>query len=173
MEAVRGSTLTASSLARGINTPGTVGVRECQFTLQCRLDDSSINRQMLGEWNCWTHINNHLTSLVTAPQCYDSILKKNSTVRNLSYVTMATHTGKGHVFAHCCICLVHDLHTVSNPVPRDEGVFHPMGSLHRMCGLCVVCGCGECGECVRTAPIKEFVCVSVCVCVCAFSGGGR
>jgi len=48
MEAVGGSTLTASSLARGINTPGTVGGRDSQFTLQCWLDDSSINGQMLG-----------------------------------------------------------------------------------------------------------------------------
>ena len=166
MEAVRGSTLTASSLARGINTPGTVGVRECQFTLQCRLDDSSINRQMLGEWNCWTHINNHLTSLVTAPQCYDSILKKNSTVRNLSYVTMATHTGKGHVFAHCCICLVHDLHTVSNPVPRDEGVFHPMGSLHRMCVCCVSVHVGVVWRVCTNLRICVCECVCVCVCVC-------
>jgi len=51
---------------------------------------------------------------------------------------MATHTGKGQAFAHCCICLMHGLHTVSYQFLRDEGVFHPMGSLHRMCGLCVV-----------------------------------
>ena len=31
MEVVDGSTLTASSLARGINTPGTAGVRDSQF----------------------------------------------------------------------------------------------------------------------------------------------
>ena len=44
----RRSTLTASSLARGINIPGTMGVRDSQFTLQCQLDDSIINGQMLG-----------------------------------------------------------------------------------------------------------------------------
>ena len=62
----------------------------------------------------------------------------NRIVRSSSDVTMATHTGMDHVFAHSCKCLVHDLHTVSYPVPRDEGVSHPTGSLQCVCELCVV-----------------------------------
>ena len=66
-----------------------------------------------------------------------------------------------HVFAHCCICLVHDLHTVSYPVPRDEGVLHPMRSLQ--CGVCeCVCGSGGCEECERIVQLKGCVCVCVC-----------
>ena len=48
MEVVDGSTLTASSLARGINTPGTAGVRDSQFQIQLHV---YLNRRCLGNKN--------------------------------------------------------------------------------------------------------------------------
>jgi len=50
---------------------------------------------------------------------------------------MTMHTGKGHVFAYCCLCLMHFFHTLSYPVLRDEGVFHWIGIPTEY--VCVVC----------------------------------
>ena len=66
MEVV-GCTLTASSLARGINTPGTAGVRDSQF-LNVYIDIPGMKLSDI------LIVMDRVTSLVTSSQCYDSIL---------------------------------------------------------------------------------------------------
>ena len=96
---VDGSILTASSLARGINTPGTAGVRDSQFQIQYtdRCIDQRSGNQTQRNFLSTRDLRTASTTILSQPPSA-MIASCNRIVRSSSDVTMATH------WDGSCIC---------------------------------------------------------------------
>lgn len=102
-----GMGLTASSLARGIRTPGT----GCGDTTVVMIE--------------WVEVEHTLTCLITTPEGNYGILGEEGKER------LGEREGEGVGETHCSVGFVHDLHTVSDPITRDERVPHSTRTLWR------------------------------------------